>query len=155
MATRKELLLKRLHEIRLSDGVEAGDLEQHVVDPGLEAVSNEPTVTLEVIESWHRFETDKTLSDQDLYHLESIILPMLRPAFDIVGDSYETLPDQWKDINDRRTLIEPLIRGIGRLNLVGHPSLNRVGTAFISGVKSWISDNCRHPFFETCRFRRA
>ena len=147
MATRKELLLKRLHEIRLSDGVKSRHLEQQVVDPGLEAISTGPAVTPEVIESWHRFETDKTLSDQDLYHLESIILPKLRPAFDIVGDSYETLPDQWKDINDRRTLIEPLIRGIGRLNLVGHPSLNRVGTAFICGNSILITNRHVAQYF--------
>lgn len=140
MTERKDLLLKQLREIQRSDNVNIEHLESYIATPGLESMPGGLAVTPEAIDSWHRFEADQQLSEQDLYQLESIILPALRPAFDIVADSFEPLPALWKEINEQRTSIEPLIKGIGRLNLVGHPSLTRVGTAFICGDSALMTN---------------
>jgi endonuclease G len=136
MTDRKQLLLHRLREIQRTDGITAAHLEE-ILTPtfALEAARpSGPTITPAAMESWHRFERNQALDRKDLFHLESIILGNgLRPAFDIQGDTYETLPSLWQNLNDRRPAVEPLIRGIGRLNLEGHPSLTYVGTAFVCG----------------------
>lgn len=143
MAEREQLLLHRLREIRRSDGVKTEHLEE-VAAPafGLESAgARPPAVTPEAIDSWRRFERDEPLDQRDLFHLESIILGNgLRPAFDIQGDSYGVLPSLWQDLNDRRAMIDPLIRGIGRLDLTGHPKLTYAGTAFVCGERRLITN---------------
>jgi endonuclease G len=143
MTNRDHLLKRRLREIQRSDGIRMEHLEE-LVAPALklEAVrGNMPMITSEAMDSWRRFEQDKPLNEQDLFHLESIILGNgLRPAFDIVQDSYEMLPSLWQDLNDRRAIMEPLIRGIGRLDMTGHPMLSYAGTAFLCGERHLITN---------------
>lgn len=143
MTKRKELLLRRLREIQRSDGVTTEHLEE-VVAPAFgpeSAGTRPPTVTQEAINSWRRFERGEALDQRDLVHLESIILGNgLRPAFDIQGDSYGILPSLWQDLNDRRAMISPLIRGIGRVDLTGHPKLTYAGTAFVCGERRLITN---------------
>jgi endonuclease G, mitochondrial len=142
MTERERLLLRRLRQIQLSDKVTVKDLEELAVPTaGLESATRLPIITPDAIESWRRFEQDEALNHQDLFNLEGIILGNgLRPAFDIENDSYGMLPSKWKDLNDQRPLIEPLIRGIGRLDLIGHPKLTYAGTAFLCGERRLITN---------------
>lgn len=143
MTKREQLLLRRLREIQRSDGVKTEHLEE-VAAPAFRLESagiRPPTVTPEAIDSWRRFARDESLDQRDLAHLESIILGNgLRPAFDIQGDSFGVLPSLWQDLNDRRAMIDPLIRGIGRLDLTGHPKLTYAGTAFVCGERRLITN---------------
>jgi len=83
------------------------------------------------------------LNEEHLAVLESIVLPNgLRPAYDILHDSFDDLPSVWSDINAARAPLESMIRSIGRLNVVGHPSLSFIGTAFVCG-DGWLMTN-RH-----------
>jgi endonuclease G len=132
MNSRQENLLKYLRQVQRSDAIGKNYFDDLVSPVGLEAVgTSQPSVTPEAVDSWKRFSQDLPLSQMDLYHLESIIKPALRPAFDIESNSFEDLPSAWKDLNDQRTALEPLIRGIGRLDISGHPSYTFVGTAFV------------------------
>ena len=102
----------------------------------------------EHFESLQKLERRQPLTDHDLVRIEAIVLPNgLRPAFDIENDSYEALPDTWKALNDRRGTIEPLIKGIGRLNLRGHPSLQYVGTAFVVAPDLLLTNRHVAEFF--------
>jgi endonuclease G, mitochondrial len=136
MSSREENILKALRRLRKSDSIGKDYFDELVRPAGLEAAGTGPSVTPEAVDSWNRFDQGLPLSPTDLYHLESIIKPALRPAFDIESDSFENLPSAWKDLNDQRTALEPLARGIGRLDLTGHPSVTFVGTAFV------CSDSC-------------
>ncbi len=107
-----------------------------------------PLVTREAIDSWRRFERDDPLSERDLVHLKSIIWGNgLRPAFDIQHDSYGVLPSLWQNLNDRRPMIEPLIRGIGRVDITGHQKLTYAGTAFLCGERRVITNRHVSHFF--------
>ena len=92
-----------------------------------------PSLTQQAAVAYERALLEKPLSAADLIQLESIVLPALRPVFDIQNETYDNLPANWEPFNDQRSAIEPLIRGIGRLQLTGHPSYTYVGTGFVCG----------------------
>ncbi|NTV74047.1 MAG: trypsin-like peptidase domain-containing protein [Holophaga sp.] len=91
------------------------------------------TLTRPAAEAFDRLLNGKPLLAMDLIHLESIVLPALRPAYDILNGTYDTLPKAWEPFNRQRAAIEPLIRGVGRLQLTGHPSQTLVGTGLVCG----------------------
>lgn len=99
-----------------------------------------PALTEEAADAFDRALRNKPLSSIDLIHLESIVLPALRPVFDIQNESYDTLPADWDPLNHQRTAIEPLIRGVGRLQLTGHPSYTLVGTGFACGPNAVLTN---------------
>jgi endonuclease G len=143
MPTRTELLIRKLQEIRRVDGVTVQHLEEVAAAPiGEEALETPaPRVSQAAIESWRKFELERPLDERDLFQLESIVLGNgLRPAFDIQNDGYGTLPSLWQELNDRRATMVPLIRGIGRVNLTGHPQLTFAGTAFVCGQQRLITN---------------
>ncbi|MEA2599234.1 MAG: glutamyl endopeptidase [Acidobacteriota bacterium] len=148
MNERQSRVLKKLKEIQRVDGLTTRHLEEIMASAdSLERVDADllprrfPAVTPEAIDSWLRFERDQPLSARDLFHLESIILPDgARPAFDVLNDSFDTLPSLWQGLNDQRSLLEPIIRGIGRLDLVGHPATRIAGTAFVCGPRRLMTN---------------
>jgi endonuclease G len=99
-----------------------------------------PALTKQAAEAFDRALSNRPLSNSDLIHLESIVLPALRPAFDIQNETYDTLPANWDPLNRQRKDIEPLIRGIGRLQLTGHPSYTLVGTGFACGPNAILTN---------------
>jgi len=99
-----------------------------------------PALTEQAAVAFDRALSNKPLSSSDLLHLESIVLPALRPVFDIQNETYSTLPAYWDPLNRQRTAIEPLIRGIGRLQLTGHPSYTLVGTGFACGPNAVLTN---------------
>lgn len=136
MNKRQVALLRRLQEIRQSDGLTTEHLEEMLPQPGLEAELGgpHPAVTPGAIESWERFSAGAHLAEDDFVRLKSIILLNgARPSFDIQRDSYPTLPSLWQELNDQRPALAPLIRGIGRVQLTGHPRHTFAGTAFVVG----------------------
>jgi endonuclease G len=151
-SNRSRLLLAKLQEIRRREGDVTGHLakmasraegfESYTQTEGLKLDRGQrPVIAPEALEAWQRFEQGKPLDRQDLFHLESIVLGNgLRPAFDIQNDSFEDLPSLWQAINDRRKDLEPLIRGVGRLNLNGYPGIPYAGTAFVSGASCVITN---------------
>jgi len=91
-------------------------------------------LTDEALDSWRRFRTGASLSQDDKRTLEAIVLPNgLRPVFDIQNDSFSDLPDPWQPLNNHRAFLEQCIRGIGRINVPGHARLQYAGTGFVVG----------------------
>ena len=145
----RENLVNFVHEIRLRDGIKPPDVERMVASAPMKLAASAAAkgilpgrsqgvagVASESARVWDRLSRNLELSNKDYLHLESIILPALRPAFDIENDSYPNLPANWQPLNDQRPRMEELIKGIGRIDLVGHPSLTFVGTGFV------CSDTC-------------
>lgn len=99
-----------------------------------------PALTEQAADAFDRALRNKALSAADLTYLETIVLPALRPAFDIQNETYDNLPADWDPFNRQRTAIEPLIRGIGRLQLIGHPSYTLVGTGFVCGPNAILTN---------------
>ena len=125
----------------LSLGVQ---LDEIASTPAVPAVKTEgphvPSLTQQAAVAYERALLEKPLSAADMIHLESIVLPALRPVFDIQNETYDNLPANWDPFNRQRTAIEPLIRGIGRLQLTGHPSYTLVGTGFVCGPNAILTN---------------
>lgn len=64
--------------------------------------------------------------------LEAIVLPNLRPVFDILNDTFDPLPNPWTELNSRQAELRQIIRGIGRVDAPGIP-YPYAGTAFLVG----------------------
>lgn len=105
-------------------------------------VPEQPTsgLTPEAAESFAKVLDQQPLSSDDIFHLESIILPALRPVFDIQDETYAPLPGDWDLLNRQRTALEPILRGVGRLQLTGHPSYTLVGTGFVCGPNAIVTN---------------
>lgn len=99
-----------------------------------------PALTEQAAEAYERVIRNKNLTENDLIHLESIVLPALRPAFDIQNGTYGNLPKNWDPLNKQRKIMEPIIRGVGRLQLTGHPSYTMVGTGFVCGANAILTN---------------
>jgi endonuclease I/V8-like Glu-specific endopeptidase len=80
-----------------------------------------------------RIANHRPLSDDDAFRTEAIILPKLRPVFDIAADSFEDLPAPWDVMNGAaaRLRIRQCIRAVGRIDIPGHPRLAYGGTGFL------------------------
>jgi S1-C subfamily serine protease len=65
----------------------------------------------------------------------SIILPLDRPAIDIVSGSYGQIGEPWSLLNEpaNKTRLEAAIAAVGRVDFVGHPHIKWGGTAFVVG----------------------
>ncbi len=145
MNARHQRVLAMLREIQRTDGLSARHVEEIAVrqtQPALELAGAGPAGPVpptgptagSVMEAWDRFVRNGPLRPKDYFVLESIVLlGGARPAIDVRQGSFADLPSLWKEINDQRGLLEGLIRGVGRLDLVGHPRLTYGGTAFVCG----------------------
>jgi endonuclease G len=149
MADKREQLLKYLRGIQERDQVTTRHLEELRRSSRLESAAPfAPAVTDAALESWNKFESGRQLDATDFHHLEAVVLPNgLRPSFDIAMDSYDNLPAVWQPLNDQRSAMQPLIRGIGRLNLSGHPSLPYAGTGFVVGDQTIMTNRHVAEFF--------
>jgi endonuclease G len=108
--------------------------------PTSPSVAHAPVLTPEAAETFAKTLDNQELSAGDIVRLESIILPALRPAFDIQNETYAQLPGDWDLLNRHRTAIEPILRAVGRLQLIGHPSYTLVGTAFVCGPNTIVTN---------------
>lgn len=78
---------------------------------------------------------DGSLSSDQLSVLEAIVVPYLRPVYNIVKDSFADPPSPWISLCAplHRRNLETAIRAIGRLEIVGLPGVPYGGTGFIVG----------------------
>jgi pimeloyl-ACP methyl ester carboxylesterase len=78
---------------------------------------------------------DRGLSDSDLSILEAIVVPFLRPVFDITNDSFPDPPAPWNSLSEakHRKNIETALLAIGRVEVAGLPGVPYGGTGFIVG----------------------
>lgn len=66
--------------------------------------------------------------------LEALILPALRPAFDIKDGKFnEHLPPRWSLLDDHRENINQVIQASGRIEVHNHPKVPYGGTGFVVG----------------------
>lgn len=94
------------------------------------------SATAAAVAAWRKLDTGVALDGADVFQLEALVLGQgLRPAFDIEDDAYGVLPEPWQGLNERREALRPLIRGIGRIDVTGHPDTDpaKLGTAFVCG----------------------
>lgn len=77
-----------------------------------------------------------SLSADERFAVEAIIIPDKRPAIDIRRGTFEVTHELWRHFGTDprlRANIEKAIRSVGRVELPGHPQLPYGGTAFVVG----------------------
>jgi pimeloyl-ACP methyl ester carboxylesterase len=83
------------------------------------------------LEGWERLVADDELTDAHADALEAIVLPLQRPVFDVLNDSFHAPPPPWAGLAEHRAAIETAIRAVGRVEIVGHPSVPYGGTGIL------------------------
>jgi hypothetical protein len=73
------------------------------------------------------------LTPEDLFGLECVVLLYGRPALLVRQGRLAPAPACWKVLEDQREDIELTQRGVGRIELVGHPDYDWAGTGFLVG----------------------
>lgn len=73
------------------------------------------------------------LTAEEAIGLECVLLLYGRPALAVANGSLASVPPMWNVLEDVREDIESAQRGVGRVELLGHPEFDWAGTAFLVG----------------------
>lgn len=126
---------RQLKSILVKDRFSIDDVEESLTAAmgrkGSKVTEQAKIIGLEAAESVFN---GRSLTDTQKSIIEGIVIGNgLRPAIDVEDDTFDPLPGIWDDINEVRGGLTSLIRGVGRVNLVGHPKVSFAGTAFVCG----------------------
>jgi len=83
------------------------------------------------LERLSRNATDFT--PEELNGLEAVLLLYARPALLLSEGRLSTVPAFWNLLEDQREEIEMAQRGVGRIEMLGHPEYDWAGTGFLVG----------------------
>src|SRR5262249_7193447 len=72
-------------------------------------------------------------SPEETLGLECVLLLHGRPAVQLTGTGLSSVPPFWNLLEDQRDQIEQTQRGVGRIELLGHPEYDWAGTGFLVG----------------------
>jgi hypothetical protein len=76
-------------------------------------------------------EVNPDLTNEERFGLECVLLLYGRPALEVNQDRLASVPAFWNVLEDQREDIEMAQRGVGRIELFGHPEYDWAGTAFL------------------------
>jgi Trypsin-like peptidase domain len=76
-------------------------------------------------------ENNPDLTNQERLGLECVLLLHGRPCVEVNQDRLANPPPLWNVLEDQREDIEMAQRGVGRIELFGHPEYDWAGTAFL------------------------
>lgn len=79
------------------------------------------------------------LTPQEILGLETVILFYGRPALMVSQGKLASVPPLWNVLEDQREDIELVSRGIGRIELMGHPEYDWAGTGFLVNETTLIT----------------
>ena len=71
------------------------------------------------------------MNSQERLGLETVLLLYGRPSVEVNNDRLASVPPFWNVLEDQREDIEMAQRGVGRIELFGHPEYDWAGTAFL------------------------
>lgn len=119
--------------------VAGGDGLESLVPSPLEAYAaagDEETTSAPVKSALEKLDRGDDLDPDEVFGLEAIVLPDLRPVVFINNNVYDAVPMQiWAHLNDNnvRQRLKPLFPSIGRIEVPLQPSVPYGGTAFVVG----------------------
>ncbi|MFE7130562.1 trypsin-like serine peptidase [Streptomyces sp. NPDC057638] len=89
------------------------------------------------------------ISDDESFGMEAIVLLEGRPALLVQRQDFPDQAGDWAVLNGRRAGIHDSILRVGRVEVSGHPSLDWLGTAFLVGPETVMTN--RHVAVEFTR----
>jgi len=87
------------------------------------------------------------LTPQERLGLECVLLMYGRPAVEVNQDRLASAPPFWNVLEDQREDIEMAQRGVGRIELFGHPEYDWAGTAFLVNETTLMTTRRTAEFF--------
>jgi hypothetical protein len=87
------------------------------------------------------------LSAEEVGGLECVLLLYGRPALQVSKGKFASVPPRWKALEDQRSEIELALRGVGRIDLLGHPEYDWAGTGFLVGETCLMTTRCTAELF--------
>lgn len=93
---------------------------------------------------------DAELEPHEVVGLEAIVQIVGRPAILIQDDRFFPPPQGWEMLEQARASIESTCRSVGRIDVIGHPSLQWAGTGFL--VAEDVVMTNRHVATDFCRW---
>jgi hypothetical protein len=75
--------------------------------------------------------TPNDLTPEEVFALECVLLLYGRPAVLVSENQLAAVPPFWNVLEDQREDIEMAQRGVGRIELLGHPEYDWAGTGFL------------------------
>jgi V8-like Glu-specific endopeptidase len=104
----------------------------------LELMSEESAANLKsIVEIGHnalnkvRKGKKEDITPKEIVGLEAIIGLVGRPAILVNNNTFLPPPEEWRILEQHRDKIQSAFLAIGRINVVGHPALDWVGTGFL------------------------
>jgi hypothetical protein len=86
------------------------------------------------------------LTPEELLSLECVLLLYGRPALSVSQSRLGSVPPFWNVLEDQREDIEMAQRGVGRIELLGHPEFDWAGTGFL------VNETCLMTTRRTAEF---
>jgi hypothetical protein len=87
------------------------------------------------------------LTNEERLGLECVLLLYGRPALEVNQDRLANVPPLWNLLEDQREDIEMAQRGVGRIELFGHPEYDWAGTAFLVNETTLMTTRRIAEFF--------
>jgi len=91
------------------------------------------------------------LSLEEVLGLECVLLFYARPAVTISQGRLASVPPFWNVLEDQREDIEMAQRGVGRIELLGHPEYDWAGTGFLVNENTLMTTRRTAELFAECR----
>src|SRR5262249_22136720 len=98
------------------------------------------------------------LTPEEAFGLECTLLLYGRPAISVSQNRLDAVPPFWNILEDQREEIEMAQRGVGRIELFGHPEFDWAGTPFLVNETTLMTTRRTAELFlenraETWQFR--
>ncbi|MEF9886527.1 trypsin-like serine peptidase [Streptomyces sp. P9-A4] len=90
------------------------------------------------------------LDGNETFGVEAIVLLEGRPAILVQRQDFAPQRDEWAILDGHRPAIRESLARVGRVEVTGHPSLDWIGTAFLVGPRTVMTN--RHVAAEFSRF---
>jgi hypothetical protein len=91
------------------------------------------------------------LNPQELLGLECVLLFYGRPSLLVSKGRLGSVPPYWNLLEDQREDIELATRGVGRIELYGHPDYDWAGTAFLVNETTLLTTRRTIELFAECQ----
>ena len=122
----------------MSEGVAAPEAEESV---GASALKERERVVSDGIEGLAKVaEGREDLTPAESFGMEAIVLLEGRPAILIQEGDFLQPPEEWRLLGDRREQIRQVIERVGRVEVDGHLDLDWVGTGFLVGPTTLMTN---------------
>ncbi|MFE5709807.1 trypsin-like serine peptidase [Streptomyces sp. NPDC056501] len=90
------------------------------------------------------------IDEEESFGVEAIVLLQGRPAILVQRQDFAPQRDEWVVLDGQRAAIRESLSRVGRVEVTGHPSLDWIGTAFLVGPRTVMTN--RHVAAEFSRF---